>query len=91
MLTQINANTYQDDEYGEFHVDLIDDGTLDTVISVYNKHSAPIALDDFRSKEIRFGQEYASQFRQEDGGLYDEEFEILAKEAIEAYIEQYII
>ena len=71
-----------DTEYGQFDVDLSDDGTLDTVISVehelYGQH------------DIRFSD--TSHLRDADAGVItDEGFAELAKESVEAYIEQYLI
>jgi hypothetical protein len=53
-----------------YEVGLVDDGTLDTVISI-------------NGKEHRFDQEYAASFRDEKGELSAEGLEQLAKEAIE--------
>ena len=69
---------------GEYEVYLKDYGTLDTVLNVYSpmQHYANIDGD------VVFSQEYASQFRKENGDLTDEGFEILANEAIEEYEER---
>lgn len=72
-----------DKEYGEFDVDLEDDGTLDTVISVWHKSHG--------RQEIRYSTEYGAMFRSDDGAMYDEEFSELAQESVESYIEQYLI
>ena len=71
-----------DKDYGEFDVDLEDDGTLDTVIGVWHK-------DNYQ--EIRFSQEYGAEFRTPTGRLTDNGFKELAVESVEAYIEQYLI
>lgn len=78
-----------DNEYGQFDVRLGDDGTLDTVIKIYpwNQYIA----NKVGSKEIRFSTEYGADFRDDDGTMTDEGFEKLAKEAVEAYIEQYLL
>lgn len=73
----------KDKEYGEFDVYLGDDGTLDTVVEVWCK--------DRPLKEIRFSQEYATDFRDSGGTISDNSFAELAEEAVEAYIEQYLI
>jgi len=74
-------------EYGKFDVFLGDDGTLDTVIEVYS-YSPSWKNPD---KEIRFSQEYVADYRDDTGALTDEGFNKLATEAVEAYIEQYLI
>jgi len=55
---------------------LVDDGTLDTVFNVYDGDGEYLT-------SVRFGQEYACDFRDE-GGLTDEGLEELGKEAIES-------
>jgi len=55
---------------------LVDDGTLDTVFDVYDGDGEYLT-------SVRFGQEYACDFRDE-GGLTDEGLEELGKEAIES-------
>lgn len=82
----------KDKEYGEFDAYLVDDGTLDTVISVCLTdliHNC-VGRDDV-THEIRFDHDYVANFRDNTGAMTDEGFEILAKEAIEAYIEQYLV
>ena len=79
-----------DEEYGEFDVYLVDDGTLDTVISVQPRND--FAIDKAAEQEIRFDCEYVADFRDRRiGAITDEGFEKLAHEAVEAYIEQYLI
>ena len=78
-----------DKEYGEFDIFLSDDGTLDTVIEICPQND--FAIDKAGDQEIRFSQEYAADFRDKDGAMTDEGFEKLAQEAVEAYIEQYLI
>lgn len=75
-----------DKEYGDFGVYLSDDGTLDTVISVY-----PYTVGFPDEQEIRFSQEHASLCRDETGAMTEEGFKELAEEAVEAYIEQYLV
>lgn len=73
-----------DKEYGKFDVYLGDDGTLDTVVEVWHANG-PDEL-----KEIRFGD--TSHLRDEfTGAMTDDGFAELAKESVEAYIEQYLI
>lgn len=82
----------KDKEYGKFDVCLDDDGSLDTVLSVY--HFAPNGFhlsDPVGGESIRFSQEYGADFRDDTGAMTDEGFEQLAQEAIEAYIEQYLL
>ncbi len=74
-----------DNEYGRFEVDQDDDGTLDTVILVF-----PLDITG-EEHEFRFSIEYASDFRNEYGVMTDDGFTELAKESIDAYIEQYLI
>ena len=50
---------------------LVDDGTLDTVISV-------------DGEEVRFDCEYASEFRDTDGSMTETGFLQLAEEAIDS-------
>lgn len=78
--------------YGEFNVTLSDDGTMDTVIEVSGEEEM---VDEeygqtlrYPAKEIRFGCEYGAMFRDDNGAMTDEG---LAKESVEAYIEQYLI
>ena len=81
-----------DKEYGKFDVCLDDDGTLDTVLSVY--HFAPNGFhltDPIGGESIHFSQEYGAEFRDNTGAMTDKGFEELAAEAVEAYIEQYLI
>ncbi|MCH7759839.1 hypothetical protein IIA15_00335 [candidate division TA06 bacterium] len=59
----------------EYDVLLGDDGTLDTVIVIDGE------------QEIRFSQEYASTFRQEDGSFTESSFRELAEEAVDIYEE----
>ena len=55
----------------EFDVDLVDDGTLDTVISI-------------NGREFRFDCEYAAEYRDEETGeLGEESLEVLASEALD--------
>ena len=77
-----------DKEYGQFDVCLVDDGTMDTVISVSPKNR--YIINHVGLKEIRFGTEYGVNFRDEDGAMTDEGFDELAHEAFEAYIGQYL-
>jgi hypothetical protein len=74
-----------DKEYGKFDVYLSDDGTLDTVIEVYNSSQLE------GKREIRFSQEYAADFRDNTGAMTNDGFNELVNEAVEAYIEQYLI
>lgn len=63
----------------EYDVELIDDGTLDTVIEVST------------SREIRFSQEHAAKYRdKETGTLTEQGWAALGEEAIEAFCEQVI-
>ena len=64
-------------DYGnneKYKIELIDDGTLDTVISI-NK------------KEFRFSSEYAEIYRNEKGYMTEEGLRELAEEAI--YLESF--
>ena len=76
--------TIDDNEYGQFDVYLGDDGTMDTVIEVYNS-------SQFEGvREIRFGD--TSHHRDnETGALADDGFKELAAESVEACIEQYLL
>lgn len=64
---------------------LMDDGTVDTVISVQpiarakNAYSAP--------REVRFDSEYAAQFRRSGGSMTLRGLRELGREAIEDYEE----
>ena len=64
---------------------LFDSPNRPATIEVYNSSQLE------GSREIRFSQEYGAYFRDEAGAITDEGFTELAKEAIEAYIEQYLI
>ena len=57
-------------------VELIDEGTLDTVLQVNGVH------------RVSFGQEYAAEFRDNVGALTEAGFESLAQEAIEDFIQE---
>ncbi len=70
----------KDDKYGPFTVLLEDDGTLDTVISV----SHPL----IEQQEFRYSTEYGSMFRDEDGAMTEDGFAELAKESVDAFIEE---
>lgn len=73
-----------DKEYGEFDVCLCDDGTMDTVVSV--SHGL------IKTREYRYDCEYASYFRDENtGAMTDEGFTELAKESLEAFIEDHLV
>lgn len=73
---------FKDDEYGNFDICLVDDGTLDTVISI----SHPLTEEE----EIRFGSEYAAHYRDETGAVTEAGFLELAEEAKEAFIENHL-
>jgi hypothetical protein len=79
----------KDKEYGKFEVSLKDYGTLDTVLTVC--HFAPNGFHLADAQDITFSQEYAADFRDTDGVLTDDGYNQLAQEAVEAYIEQYLI
>jgi hypothetical protein len=66
-----------DREYGKVDIFLGDDGTLDTIIEIM-PHDSSLPRRDFR-----FSQDYAANFRNQDGELV--EFEELAAEAWDAY------
>ena len=72
-----------DDYYGNFDVSLGDDGTLDTVIIVQPPNG--------KCEEIRYSTEYGAHFRDDTGAMTDIGFEELAEEAVDAYIEQYLV
>lgn len=74
-----------DKKYGRFEVDLDDDGTLDSVILVF-----PLDITS-EEHEFRFSPEYSSQFRNNNGVMTDDGFTELAQEAVEEYIERYLI
>lgn len=76
-------------EYGKFEVSLEDYGTLDTVLTVC--HFAPNGFHLADVHDITFSQEYTADFRDTDGALTDERYNQLADEAVEAYIEQYLL
>ena len=64
-------------DYGnneKYEIELIDDGTLDTVISINNK-------------EFRFSSEYAEVYRNEKGYMTEEGLRELAEETI--YLESF--
>ena len=64
---------------GPCRVVLVDDGTLDTVLSVcYRIH--PRIQED-----IRFSQDHPANIRRADGCLTVEGFRELAKEAVDAF------
>ena len=69
-------------EYGSFDVNLSDGGTLDTLISVEH---------DGQCEDIGYSQEFAAQYRDEDGAMTDGGFTELAYDAVKAYIELYLI
>ena len=62
-------------EKQEFDVYLVDDGTLDTVLSVYN--TLINKTEEYRFSEVD---------RNPDGTIADETFRYLAEEAIDAYL-----
>lgn len=64
---------------GLWDVYLIDDGTLDTVISVQ-----PVR-GDHPAQQVRFDGEYASEYRYRDGELTIKGLRELGIEAAEAY------
>lgn len=66
-----------------YEVYLVDDGTMDTVLSVSPNNDDLFAR--YGKREIRFDCEYASEFRDDTGAMTDDGFEILAKEAVESY------
>ena len=77
----------KDKKYGKFDVYLGDDGTLDTVIAVTPLDSVIMQNEE---REIRFGD--TSHHRDsETGAMTEDGFAELAEEAVEAYIEQYLI
>ena len=78
-----------DKEYGQFDISLSDDGTLDTVITVDPLND--YGIDKAGAQDIRFSTEYVVECRDETGAMTDEGFQELAAEALEAYIEQYLI
>tara|TARA_R100000234_G_scaffold951_1_gene785 strand:- start:378 stop:581 length:204 start_codon:yes stop_codon:yes gene_type:complete len=64
-------------DYGDkerYEIELIDDGTLDTVISINNK-------------EFRFSSEYAEIYRDKEGYMTEEGLRELAEETI--YLESF--
>tara|TARA_R100000773_G_C4216968_1_gene115512 strand:- start:204 stop:407 length:204 start_codon:yes stop_codon:yes gene_type:complete len=64
-------------DYGNeerYEIELIDDGTLDTVISINNK-------------EFRFSSEYAEIYRDKEGYMTEEGLRELAEETI--YLESF--
>ena len=64
-------------DYGnneKYKIELIDDGTLDTVISI-------------NEKEFRFSSEYAEIYRTEEGYMTEEGLRELAEETI--YLESF--
>ena len=67
---------------GVYTAELVDDGTLDTVVRVY------LRLQPHISEEIRFSTEYASHFRDDDGALTEEGWKELSSEAVDAFAEQ---
>ncbi len=73
-----------DKEYGQFDVNLCDDGTMDTVISV--SHGL------VETREYRYDSEYASVYRdKETGAMTDDGFAELAEESLEAFIEDNLV
>lgn len=74
-----------DREYGGFSVCLIDDGTMDTVIEIYM-----VDAENETKQEIRYTFT-DGEYRDEDGAMTDEGFQELAAEALEIYIETYLI
>ncbi len=60
---------------GIWRITLIDDGTLDTVLT------ATMRTNEQISYESRFGGAYAAYFRDDDGCLNEEGFLELAKDA----------
>ena len=78
-----------DTDYGKFDMCLGDDGTMDTVIEIC-PHNRYIA-DQIGTKEIRFNIEYGANFRDDTGAMTDKGFNELAQEALDAYVEQYLL
>ena len=78
-----------DKEYGKFEIALGDNGTLDTVLVVFRY--APNGFHVAHEYSVTFSQEYGAEFRDNTGVMTDKGFEQLANEAVEAYIEQYLI
>lgn len=72
-----------DKDYGEFDVNLSDGGTLDTLISVDHSFAG--------IQDIGYSQEFAANFRDENGAMTDSGFAELAEDAVECYIELYIL
>ena len=69
-------------EYGQFNVNLSDGGTLDTLISV--EHNG-------RTEDIGYSQEYAANYRDTDGTMTDDGFAELAEDAVNCFVELYLI
>lgn len=76
----IIKNAY--DGCGDFIVLLVDDGTLDTVISVSH---LLIAV-----REYRYDCEYAAQHRDNNGTMTNDGFVELAEESVDAFIEDHL-
>jgi hypothetical protein len=74
-----------------FEVQLEDDGSLDTVISVQpvaprkRFRNAPNDSEYYPRQEFRFSQEYAAGFRRPSGELTAVGFQYLAHEAAQDY------
>ena len=79
-----------DKEYGQFDVSLGDDGTMDTVIVVEPLND--YAIDKAGTQEFRWTLEDEDGFyRDEDGYMTGEGFKDLAEQALEMYVETYLI
>lgn len=64
--------------------DLEDDGTMDTVISVYRERDAAgrFLPENLREETIRFCTESAHGYRSDDGGFYDEGFRRFCEDVV---------
>ena len=77
------------DEYGNFDIGLINDGTMDTVVEVFPL--SDYVIGKVGMQEIRFTLDDDGFYRDEDGCMTDEGFKDLAEQALEGYIERYLI
>jgi hypothetical protein len=68
-----------------YAVELLDDGTLDTVVRICVVMDGEGANITSPWQEVRFSQEFAADFRDDSGVLTDEGFKALAEEAADEY------
>jgi hypothetical protein len=67
-------------DIGPYRIELIDDGSLDTVLKVYLR-----VQPQGSAREYRFSTDHAAQFRTPDGYMSREGMKELGNEAVEMY------